>query len=222
MQICSYFCRYFESYKNMSKKGNKIKWDNEAKKSFDDIKTTLSQAPLLTIPDFSKQFIIFSFAFEHTIFGVLLPKNVEVHEQPISFFIRSLRYVELKYDIMDKQAYALIKSLKYFRVFVLHSHITSYVLDFVIRSILIQPSSDGRRGKWIAKVLEFDLEIMPTKPIKGKALARLMTKTNLGSFGINLIMELSGITGVETVVAMDDRFKYSSWYGDIVYFLQKI
>ena len=67
---------------------------------------------------------------------------------------------------MGKQAYALMKSLKAFRVYVLHSKVTAYVPSASVKDILIQPDIDGRRGKWIAKILEFDLEINPTKLVK--------------------------------------------------------
>ena len=60
-----------------------------------------------------------------------------------------------------------MKALKSFRVYVLHSKITAYVPSTSMKDILIQPDIDGRRGKWIAKILEFDLEIKPTKLIKG-------------------------------------------------------
>jgi hypothetical protein len=68
---------------------------------------------------------------------------------------------------MEKQAYALVKALKYFRVHVLHSRVTAYVPLASMKDILIQPDIDGRRGKWIAKILMFDLEINPTKLVKG-------------------------------------------------------
>ena len=68
---------------------------------------------------------------------------------------------------MEKQAYALVKALKAFRIYVLHSKITAYVPSAAVKDILIQPDIDGRRGKWIAKILKFDLEIKPTKLIKG-------------------------------------------------------
>jgi len=68
---------------------------------------------------------------------------------------------------MEKQAYALVKAVKAFKVYVLHSKITAYVPSASVKDILIQPDIDGRRGKWIAKILEFDLEIKPTKLIKG-------------------------------------------------------
>ena len=47
-----------------------------------------------------------------------------------------LRDGELKYDIMEKQAYALIKVLKYFRIYILHSHVVAYVPSSEVKRIL--------------------------------------------------------------------------------------
>ena len=60
---------------------------------------------------------------------------------------------------MEKQAYASDKSLKVFRVYVLHSKIVAYVPSASVKEILIQPDIDGKRSKWIAKILEFDLKL---------------------------------------------------------------
>jgi predicted MarR family transcription regulator len=86
-----------------------------------------------------------------------LQKNREGREKPISFFSKAFRDAEIRYEIMEKQAYALVKALKAFRVYVLHSKVTAYVPSASVKDILIQPVIDGRRGKWIAKILEFDL-----------------------------------------------------------------
>jgi hypothetical protein len=104
-----------------------IKWTHEARSSFQRINQTLMEAPVLVSPDYYKEFMIFSFASKETIVVVLLQKNEYGHEQPISFFKKTLRDDELKYDILEKQAYALVKSLKSFRVYVLQSNITTYV-----------------------------------------------------------------------------------------------
>ena len=87
----------------MLKKGHEIKWTEEAKKSFKEIKQAISEAPVLVGPNFNKYFLIFSYALEHTIAVVLLQKNNENMEQTISFFNKMLRDGELKYDIMEKQ-----------------------------------------------------------------------------------------------------------------------
>ena len=87
---------------NMLKKGVGVKWIVEAKKSFESVKLPLTQAYVLISPDFSKYFLILSFASKHTIAAVLLQKNPEGMEQPISFFSKALRDAPLKYNIMEK------------------------------------------------------------------------------------------------------------------------
>jgi hypothetical protein len=135
---------------DMIKKDIEVKWTNEAKDSFERIKNFIGEAPVLASLDYLKEFFIFSFAFEHTIAAILLQKNDEGFEQPIAFFSKILRDVELKYDILEKQAYAMVKSLKAFITYVLHSKIISYVPTNYVKDILVQPYSDGRRGSWLA------------------------------------------------------------------------
>jgi len=64
----------------MLKKDLTIKWTLEAKRSFEDVKIALTQTPVLISPMFDRDFIIFSFASEHTIAAVLLQKNDEGFE----------------------------------------------------------------------------------------------------------------------------------------------
>eukprot|EP00253_Pinus_taeda_P028554 PITA_28554 len=137
--------------RNMLKKYAKVRWSLETKQAFESIKTALTQTPVLTSPQFDKDFIIFSFASEHTIATVLLKKDDQGNEKPIAFFSRALRDAPLKYQIMEKHAYAL--------------------------------GLEGKIGKWIASILEYDIEIKPTKLIKG--LAKLMSETNFQVLDIN-------------------------------------
>jgi hypothetical protein len=72
-----------------------------------------------------------------------LQRNDEGYEQPISFFNNTLRDSKLKYDIMDKHTYALVKYLKYFRIYVLHYNIIANVPSSDVRVTLVQPDSEG-------------------------------------------------------------------------------
>jgi predicted MarR family transcription regulator len=148
----------------------------------------------------------------------LLQKNDKGQEQPISFFSKALRDVEIRYEIMEKEAYALVKSLKAFRVYVLHSKIIAYVPSTSVKDILIQHDIDGRRGKWIAKILEFDLEIKPTKLIKGQGLAKLLAEPNCRALGINFINEQAESSNESSQSTVP--LAACAWYKDILYFLQ--
>jgi hypothetical protein len=90
----------------MLRKDAEIKWIPEAKEFFENIKQALVQAPILISPNHSKEFMIFSFASEDTIVVVLLQRNEQGHKRPNSFFSKNLRDSKLKYDIMEKHAYA--------------------------------------------------------------------------------------------------------------------
>jgi hypothetical protein len=103
-----------------------------------------------------------------------------------------LRDAEIRYEIMEKQAYALVKAIKVFRVCVLHSRVTAYIPSASMKDILVKLDIDGRRGKWIAKILEFDLEIKPTKLVKGQGLAKLLAESNCRALGVSWINTCSG------------------------------
>jgi len=170
---------------DMLKKNNEVKWTTEAKASVAHIKKVISEAPVLASPDFLKYFLIFLFFSEHTLAAVLLQKNEEGFEQPIAFFSKSLRDVELRYNIMEKQAYTMVKALKAFRTYVLHSKVIAYVPTSSVKDILVQSDSDGKRRGRLAKIQEFNLEIRPMRLVKGQGLAKLLAESNFKSLRIN-------------------------------------
>ncbi len=95
---------------------------------------------------------------------------------------------------MEKKYFSLVKSLKYFRVYVLPSKITSYLSCSVVKYIFPQPDDDGRMSKWITQFLEYDMEIKPTKIIKGQGLDKILTKSNCKYLGVNYICQNVGDT----------------------------
>jgi hypothetical protein len=75
-----------------------VKWTTEPRESFNQIKKALTKALVLINPDYSKEFLIFSFASFDTVEVVLLQKNDAGMKQPISFFSRAIRDAEARYE----------------------------------------------------------------------------------------------------------------------------
>ena len=67
----------------------------------------------------------------------------------------------------------------------MHSHSIVFVPSTAIKDIVTQVEPDGRRAKWITTLLEYDLEIIPTKLVKGQGLAKLMAQSNCEVLGVN-------------------------------------
>eukprot|EP00253_Pinus_taeda_P035690 PITA_35690 len=119
---------------------------------------------------------------------------------------------------MEKQAYALVKAIKDFRIYILYSHVIAYVPSPIVKDILTQENLEGNRGKWIANILEFDIEIKPTKLIKGQGLAKLMSETNFQALDINQLDSEPELATPKINVA----FEQSLWYFDICHILQNL
>jgi hypothetical protein len=85
----------------MLNKGSEVRWTSEARNSFEQIKKELTEPHVLISPDYSKGFLIFSFASSDTLAVVLLQKNDDGLEQPIAYFSKVLRDVEVRYYIME-------------------------------------------------------------------------------------------------------------------------
>jgi hypothetical protein len=71
-RFISNFVELVKYITDILRKGNEVKWTIEARESFDQIKKALIEAPVLISPDYSKEFMIFSFASFDTLVVVLL------------------------------------------------------------------------------------------------------------------------------------------------------
>jgi hypothetical protein len=195
------------------KKDIKFKWDDKYLQYFEDIKNAISQALVLISPDYSRDFMIFSFASQDTITCVLLQKDTDDCESTIEFMRKFLRDSKLNYSINEKQAYALVKSLRHLRNYVGYNNIKVYVPYPTVKDVLSQQDCMGTRGKWVSKIQEYDLDIKPTKIVKGQGLAQMLTGRNKKA------IQMKENEQVNVVVS---ELEYNEWYFDIIYYLRHL
>jgi hypothetical protein len=81
-----------------------------------------------------------------------MQKDVDNYELLIALMRKFLRDSELNYSITEKQAYALVKSLKHFRNYIGYNKIKAYVSYLAMKDVLSQQDCMGTRGKWVSKI----------------------------------------------------------------------
>ena len=116
-------------------------------------------------------------------------------------------------------------ALKEFRVCILHSHIIAHVPTSAVKDILTHPDPKGQRGKWIAFLLEYDLEIKLTMLIKGQGLVKLMAQSNYDTLILHIIVELTTKEKnpkEQPYPQVNKHFLSSPWYKDIIFVLQHL
>lgn len=120
-------------------KGNKaFKCSDIGKRDFEDIKGVVAKACVLFHPDITKNFIIYHYKSKHTIPFILMEENEEGIQAPYDFMCMPYKNQELRYSQMEKHVYAVVRALKNFRFYILHSHLVIHVLDPALKIILKQ------------------------------------------------------------------------------------
>jgi hypothetical protein len=71
----------------------------------------------------------------------------------------------------------------------------------------------GTRGNWVSKIQEYDLEIKPTKIVKGQVLAQMMTERN---------QEAIQMGESEQINVVVSELEHDECYSDIIYYLKKL
>ena len=121
-----------------------------------------------------------------------------------------LKNHELKYSQIEKHAFAMVKTLKKICFYILHSHSIIHVPNATVKSLLTQQDIDcNARGAWVAKIQEYDIEIKPTKLIRGNALCRAIAENKT-------TRESKESNEKQLVLTVG---LYDSWFENISYFL---
>ena len=123
----------------------------------------------------------------------------------------------------------MIKSLKAFRIYILQSKVIAYVPSGSVKDVLVQPDIDGKRSKWVAKLIEFDIEIKPVKLVRGQGLARLLAEENCRVLKIyedkrgtaDFQFEVSA-NQTNSDLQVTSYIAECEWYRNIVFFLQNL
>ena len=70
-RFISAFVEIVKPLQEMINKDSKFKWTKERREAFDKIKEAIAEDPTLRSPNFDKEFILYTFAFDHAIAVVI-------------------------------------------------------------------------------------------------------------------------------------------------------
>jgi cleavage and polyadenylation specificity factor subunit 1 len=91
-----------------------VPWTDSLLQSFNDCKTSLSQATLLAHPDTSAPLALVTDA-STTAMGAVLQQHVKDVWQPLAFFSHKLSPAQQKYSAYDRELLAIYEAVKHFR-----------------------------------------------------------------------------------------------------------
>lgn len=167
------FTEIVKPLNEMMKKDAEVEWNDESKESFSQIKKSISEAPVLTSPDYTLPFYIYSFSSLHFCV-VVLTQRKGGDEKTIASMSSPFKNAEVTYSTLEKQVFALVRAVKKFIYYILRSKIYAIVPDKVVKLLLMQTELGERRGKWMTILQDFDLEMHPMRLVRGQGLSQVM------------------------------------------------
>ena len=133
----------------MIRKDAYFKWYEERKYSFKNVKTSISQAPVLWSPGFNKDFFLYTFSSGQSLVAILIQKDDENNEALVSFMSINLQGDDQNYPTIEKHAYTVYKEFKHFRSYILKNHTKAIVPHPIVHFLFTQQEMRERKGKWI-------------------------------------------------------------------------
>uniref|UniRef100_A0A251TRQ2 RNA-directed DNA polymerase n=1 Tax=Helianthus annuus TaxID=4232 RepID=A0A251TRQ2_HELAN len=158
--LASFYRRFIKNFSSIVApitnclKGNNFAWTPAATIAFEELKKRVTQAPVLALPNFQLPFQVECDASGFGIGGVLSQAN-----RPIAFFSEKLSEAKQKYSTYDKEFYAIIRSLEYWRHYLLPGEFVLYSDHQALRFINGQHKLNPRHAKWVEYLQEFSFVI---------------------------------------------------------------
>jgi hypothetical protein len=122
--------------------------------------------PLLSPPDYSRDFLLYITATEATIGMVLVQEDDSSQEHIIYYLSHGLIGPELNYSHVEKLSLAVVHVVQRLRHYILLRKTIVVVNVNPFQYILTQRIIGGKYNKWIVILQEFDLDFISAKSKK--------------------------------------------------------
>jgi hypothetical protein len=142
--LTSYFRRFIKDYSRITnslrallKQGAKFQWTDDCEAAFQHLRTALTSAPILAIPDFNREFFLSTDASQFTISFVLSQKDNEGRKN------------EINWTVSEKEALAVLEGVRHYHTY-LSSRPFQIITDDLTLSYLksMRLSGNSRLARW--------------------------------------------------------------------------
>ncbi|KAG0442136.1 Transposon Tf2-9 polyprotein [Dictyocoela muelleri] len=142
---------------DLLRKEKKIKWEDWHIKKTNELINQIRNAPILKYPNPYYEFTLQTDASDRAI-GSVLSQN----DNPVAFYSHKFTPTEVKYTTMEKEALGILKSMEFFKPYIIGSKITVLTDN---KNLLYNSDLSKRVQRWKLLLEEFNYEL---KRIEGR------------------------------------------------------
>ena len=144
---------------NVTKKDQPFCWTKPCQKAFDELKRSLTTAPVLTLPNDVDTFVLDTDASGECI-GAVLSQIQNGQEKPIAYASRKLSNGEMNYCTTRRELLAVVHFLKYYRHYLLGRRFVVRTDHSTLQWLRRLSDPVGQQARWFGYIEEFDCSIV--------------------------------------------------------------
>lgn len=164
--LASYFRKFVRGFAeiarpltSLTKKDVAWMWGSEQEYSFNLLKSTLTERPVLAIYDPHAKTEIHTDASSLGLGGILLQYQNNGELKPVAYFSRVTSREEMHYHSYELETLAVVESLKRFRIYVTGIPVKVITDCAALRTTLTKKDLIPRIARWWLTIQDFDIEI---------------------------------------------------------------
>jgi hypothetical protein len=168
MGMVGFYARFIPGYSDVAvalhslkRKGVPFVWAEE-QEAFDKLKRALCEAPVLQVPDFSRDFVLATDASDVAVSAVL-QQSVNGSLVPISYHSRILNSAERGYSTNEKECLAVIFGCENCRVYLEHKQFELQCDNLALCWLLKRVKDVGHLRRWILRLSPFKFKVTHTR-----------------------------------------------------------
>ena len=138
----------------LTRKDVKFEWTDDCEHSFQELKTKLTTAPVLTIPSGKGDFVVYSDASHQGLGCVLMQQG-----QVVAYASRQLKPHERNYPIHDLELAAVVFALKMWRHYLYGESFEVFTDHQSLKYLFTQRDLNARQRRWMELIKDYECVI---------------------------------------------------------------
>ncbi len=171
--MCGFYSKFIRGYSDLADPLHKISgkksqflWTAQCQNSYEQLRDSLCEAPVLAYPNFSKEFRMYSDASSVALGSVLVQTDEDECERPIAYYSRIFQPQERRYSNTERELLAVYEGLRHFRTYTYGGKCTCFMDHRALLYLKDTPNPSTRLAKWrytLMGELDWDLRYVPGK-----------------------------------------------------------
>ena len=153
------YAKTAEPLVSLTRKHIRFDWNDERQRAFDTLKELLTSSHVMTAPDTTKPYKLYTDACDYAVGGILVQKAEDGTEKVVQYISHALSGTQRRWAVIEKEAYAVVYAIKKLRPYLYGARFTVYTDHKPLKSLFTKEMNNTKVQRWGVLLAEYGATI---------------------------------------------------------------